>query len=442
MLVMNPYIPNDEKTRDLFYHDKCDKYDYLIAVTCGAISGMIDIFLVGAPGDSVLGNWSDKQVDNVVMSFARKTGWNPSDKNAHNVKSAIGYLEHGKNNGKAGDFQGFRVNYDQRHSADIDDLFTMSPRSHHFQSLAHSPDIIGLFFSILNQFTSTASFVSGGKLITVTTETFELHGGNLPAKLFCGFTNWLGHVMSDIAGASGSKGRGSGLAVPFYELFQFCNFGSFSTGDGKKTLAELATNCFEEGYDARFGLAMAIPVLLCELSIRLVWALKRHFYLKKPLKECIPTSFHDDLRMMLLFGHGTLCIMDGADAAIRSGGNWLTFFTRLNIVAWFRFVTLVLKEVCIRVGFTSPMQKQLEAYRKINASLTLYLQKLKQIDIELFKRETAAYNALLIRLDNAKDEEGLNAALLFSFQELGIKLPWKGDFNTFMQDKSSVLVFE
>ena len=31
----------------LIQNDKCDKYDYLLAVGCGAIGGMIDIFFVG-----------------------------------------------------------------------------------------------------------------------------------------------------------------------------------------------------------------------------------------------------------------------------------------------------------------------------------------------------------------------------------------------------------
>lgn len=30
----------------LIQNDKCDKYDYLLAVGCGAIGGMIDIFLL------------------------------------------------------------------------------------------------------------------------------------------------------------------------------------------------------------------------------------------------------------------------------------------------------------------------------------------------------------------------------------------------------------
>ena len=151
-------IENTLENKNLMqYEDKCDKYDYLIAVGCGAVGGLIDIFLVGTPKDSALCKWTDQQVDNAVMSFAKKMGWNPRSGQEHNVRSAIGFLEHGS---QASGFNGFRVNYDQAKSTDVNNLFKMSTKNHHMMSLAHSPDIIGLFFSILNQFTSTSSFIA------------------------------------------------------------------------------------------------------------------------------------------------------------------------------------------------------------------------------------------------------------------------------------------
>ena len=212
--------------------DKCDKYDYLTAVGCGAIGGMIDVFLVGSPKDSKLLKWTDTQVDKTVKEFAKISGWNPKDGQKDNVASAIGFLE-----------KKFKVNYDQRYNSDVNDLFDMNTRNHHLMSLAHSPDVIGLFFSILNQFTSTATFVADGKLITIATDTYELQGGNFISKIFCGIANWFGHIMSDIAGSSGSRGsagRGAGVALPFYELFQFCKFGKFSVGNDKQDLATIA----------------------------------------------------------------------------------------------------------------------------------------------------------------------------------------------------------
>lgn len=427
-------VPSESNKILITREDKCDKYDYLIAVACGAIGGLIDIFLVGAPGESVLGKWTDSQVDNAVKGFAKVCGWNPKEAQKGNVASAIGFLE-----------KKFKVNYDQRHTADVGNAFNMSTKNHHMLSLSHSPDIVGLFFSLINQFTNTSSFLANGQLITINTETFELQGGNFIAKLFCGIANWFGHIMSDIAGSSGSRGntgRGSGVAMPFYELFGFCKFGSFQVGKDRQDLATIATRAFQEGYDFRFGLAMAIPVLVTELSIKLIWALRRHFQYGKPLKECIPTMKHADLRMMLLFGDGTLCVMDGIDAAIRSGGNFLTFFMRLNLIAWFRFVTLVLKEVCIRTGIALPLQKQLDAFIRINEALNVYLRELEKIDIELFKQETEKYNKMLEALGSAETDKELNIILIDLYENTGLKKPWKGDFDEHMSDKNKCLVFE
>lgn len=224
-------IENTDENRSLLKEkNKCDKFDYLAAVACGAIGGLVDIFLVGTPGNSGIGRWTDGQVNNAVKGFAKMVGWSPQEAQVGNVNSAIGYLE-----------KRFKVNYDQRHTVDVGGAFQMSTKNHHMLSLSHSPDIVGLFFSLLNQFTSTSSFIANGQLIQIKTDTFELQGGNFIAKLFCGVANWFGHIMSDIAGSSGSTQRGSGVVMPFYELFGICKFGRFSVGKDKQDLATIAT---------------------------------------------------------------------------------------------------------------------------------------------------------------------------------------------------------
>ena len=326
--------------------DKCDKYDYLISVFCGATAGFIDVFFVGAPGVSKLGRLTDSTADTMVKKFAKMVGWSPKLGNENNVGSAIGFLE-----------RRFKVNYENVSTQSVGGQFQMSAKNHHYKSLAHSPDLIGLFFSILDQFTNSASFLSDGRLIRVDTSdcNFTLYGNNFISKLFCGSCNWIGHIMSDIAGSSGSRGKGSigrgaGLPIPFSELFLLCDFGKFQIGKDRQTLAVLMTRAFQEGYDARFGAAMAIPVLLEELMIRVFWMIKRHFYHKKDWRECIPTSEHADLRIMLLVGNATLCLIDGADAAIRSGGNALVFVLHMNLAAWARLLLLVFRELRIRFG--------------------------------------------------------------------------------------------
>jgi len=432
---------SDELQRLIRTQDNCDTYDYLAAIACGAIGGLVDIFLVGAPGEGVLGKWTEAQTDKAVMSFARKMGWNPRPSNIDNVNSAIGFLERGSE--KSG-FSGFKVNYDQRLTSDVGNVFKIAPKTHHMMSLAHSPDLIGLFFSILNQFTSTSSFIADGQLITIKTGTFELQGGNFLMRIMCGITNWFGHLMSDIAGSSGSHDRGTGIVMPFYELFGMCKFGSF--GSDKKDLAEVAMQAFSEsGYDFRFAIAQTIPVIITELSIRLIWSLRQYFQYGKALKDCIPTSQHANLRVMLLIGNGTLCLLDGTDAVIRSaanGGNILVLFTRLNLVAWCHLAILVIKEVCIRIGISDSLQNIIDAYRRINNALSDYLKKLEQIDIDFFKEETEKYNQLIQLLKDADSEIQLNEVLLQFYDVHDLVKPWQGDFNEHMSNKNGTLVFE
>lgn len=430
-------IKASEANRNLLqYDDKCDKYDYIAAVACGAIGGIIDIFWVGMPKEGILGKWTDQQVDKAVITFAKKIP-SSKEKNISNVQEAIKFLE-----------DEFKVNYDQ--SITVDELI-ISPKMHHMMSLGHSPDIVGLFFSILNQFTMTSSFIADGQLITIESDTFELKGGNFIMKIMCGIANWFGHLMSDIAGSSGNHNRGMGITMPFYEFFGFCNFGKFKVGEERKTLAEIAQMAFTYqedknspvmSYDFRFGMTQAIPIVVTELTIRLIWTLRRHFQYHKSFRECIPSSRNEDLRVMILIGNGTLCVMDGIDAGVKSGGNFLMFFMRMNLCAWVRFAVLALKEVCIRVNLTNDLQRQLDAYQKINELLTQYLEQLKQIDLTLYKEEVEKFERAVRIFTQVNSEEELNKLLLEKFEELGIKKPWNGNFDTHMSNKQGKLVFE
>lgn len=311
---------------------KCDKYDYMVAGTCGVIGGLIDILLVGLPGEGKLTHFADDAVDSAVEKFATISGWKGAAEGSDPTKSAIGFLE-----------RKFKVNYDHRHGGDVDGLFKMSTRNHHIKSLGHSPDLVGLFFSILDQFTSTAHFIADGKLVSVDTDHFELRGNNFVSKVFSGFVNWLGHLFSDVSGSSGASGRGSGIPIPFFSLLQFVDIGEF--GQHRQSFATVAVQVFEKGYDLRHGLAMAIPVLVTELLVRITWAVKQRCYHKKDWSACIPSANNPELRRMLLVGHGTLCLMDAGDAALRSGGDMIQFLLRSNLISWARFGTLAIREL-------------------------------------------------------------------------------------------------
>ena len=426
--------PSDHKPEAVSHKEwletKCDKYDYMIAASCGALAGLVDVLFVGGfdgkgiggnNSNSLLGKAADNTADNLVIKVAG-VYWNIDSKKGkpkkkpENLVQSISYLE-----------RTFKIGYDARYAKDLrvktDVLADMSPTNHHIMSLAHCPDPIGLVFSIIDQFTGKASFVNDGKIIRVVPKNTEgvipyLQGYNLPSKLFCGFINWLGHLISDLVGSSTRRktvakvipgtvpknGRGAGIPIPFYELFLFCDF---TGADGKK-VSDIMIDVFEQGYDARFGMAMAVPVLLEELFIRAIWVLRRKFGYKLPWSKCLPTKEHADLRIMLLVGNSTLCLVDGIDAGIRgiTQGNIVSFICHLNLIGWARLTMLVLQEMVLDDGI---IRKKLTLF--INDILNAATLEEKRLiiefkyQLELFEKEQDRLFKMFMEQIEAEYEE-------------------------------------
>ena len=337
--IVTEYQYNDiaQNVQDISF----DRYDAMFAGMSGLIAGIIDVFFVGIPQTGDLTKLADNVVDELIKKTAKLSGWNPKSGQEDNVASAIGYFE-----------RNFKVNYDHRSSTDVNGAFKMATINHHIKSLGHSPDPIGLFFSILDQFTNTASFISDGKLIRIDTSDSgtRLQGNNFISKLFSGFVNWFGHLLSDVAGSSGSRGnagRGSGIPIPLMNLFQFINVGEFQVGKHLNDFATVMVKVFQEGYDFRHGIAMAIPVLFNELMIRAFFVIRRRFQYKLAWNECFPTMKDKTFRWMLLISTGAMCLVDGVDAVIRGRGNAVLIFLRMNLIAWIRFIYLIFKELYI-----------------------------------------------------------------------------------------------
>lgn len=379
--------------------DKADRFDYLISIFSGSIAGLIDIFLVGKP-NSILDGWSDRQIDEFVMKFAGMNGWNPRPEQANNVASAIGFMERNALH---------KINYDQAKGADVNNLFKMTPKNHHIKSLGHSPDIVGLCFSVLDQFQGKSSFLDNGCLIRIDTATQELRGSNLIAKLFCGISNWAWHIVSDMAGSTGSRRdigkRGSGVPIPFFEMFLLCDSGKFQIAEDRQNFSILMTRVFQEGYDLRHGISMSVPVAFTELTIRLLWSVKCYFYHRYPLERCIPSDKYESFRVCLLVGTATLCAIDGLDAAIRSGGNCLLFVLRLNLIAWLRLLWLVFKELNIRFGMG--YQELYKEYSRIHQEVNAYLDRLRKIDFEFYQLETQDLSDISALLEGERWDESV-----------------------------------
>lgn len=308
----------------------CDPSDYALAAACGVLCGLVDVLFVKEPHEGLLGQKADELFDSLVTNLAKgKQG------SGNTVKSAIGFFE-----------RNAKVSYDQATTQSLktalsdgfsDTVEHLSMKNHHAKSLSHYPDVFGLIASICNQITNTSTFLDSDRgTITITKGTgngLELQGDSRLSKIYCGFINWIMHCISDVAGSSGSKGVGAGLPIPLTEFFQFCDFGRFENDKGQwQSFATVMTKVYEEGYDLRHGVATGVPVLLNDLLIHAVFTIKQHFYAGVPW-ERIKINY-DGLQRMKTVSVGSLCLVDLSEAAITSWGNWVVFFSHLNISAW------------------------------------------------------------------------------------------------------------
>ena len=324
---------------------ECDKVDYILASCSAAICGIIDIFLVAKPGQAQLQNITDKWFENRTKDFAKLCGWKHEN---NTIESAIRYLE-----------EKFKVPYDQTGMGISGALYIgLTPKNHHFKSLGHNPSLLGLFFSILDQFNNTSSFISNGELITHSpNNNFELQGKDIPSKIYCGFINWFGHIISDMSGSSSSLGRGMGIPSPLWswtnDIIAIKRSLKISVSDFDKNINELALEIYKKGYDARFQTVQIIPVFINELIVRFFYSTRRLIqYFKnntsnnssfsKVWENCEPFS-NPTVKRMLTVAHGTFCLIDTSDAIaqgfIQGGGyfNILEFIMRLNIPGIERF---------------------------------------------------------------------------------------------------------
>lgn len=372
----------------------CDKLDYILAASSGSLCGIIDIFLVGQPGESPLGNITDKWFSDRIMVFAKLC--HPDKKNFDTLESALRFLE-----------KKFKVPYDQTGLGDAGRvIFDMNAKNHHFKSLAHNPSLLGLFFSILDQFANTSHFVTDGQLISLqqADEQWQLQGGNIPSKLFCGFVNWFGHIISDVSGSQSSAragNRGMGIPSPLWiwtnDIIAIKSKLGLTVTDTDKAINELALNIFEQGYDIRFQTIQTIPVFLNELLVRLIYAVRRMFryFMEIPKKDqsfklmwkkCEPFS-NPTVKRMLTVAHGTFCLIDAGDALgrafVNGGGifNAVEFVLRLNIIGVGRFTISLYGETKRTFTYICTKQKADFAIKEIPI-IENYLEGLKILSVE------------------------------------------------------------
>ena len=328
---------------------QCDRIDYVLASCSGILCGIIDIFLVGKPKDSILCSINDKWTKERIVDFSRINGY---EGDINDTSSAIRFLE-----------KKYKIPYDQTTGGEIfKDYINLTPQNHHFKSLGHNPTMLGLFFSIINQFDNTSSFVSNGELITLSNNDsiYELHGSNVVSKIYIGIVNWIGHLLSDTSGSSSSVGRGMGIPSPIYswanDVIVIKNKMGISVSEFDKYYNEQALKIFLEGFDSRFQTVQFIPVIINEMIVRLIYSIRRLTkYIHNTDKDnrsykdiwnyCNPFK-NATVNRMLTIAHGTFCLVDIGEAVLGGlkEGSYVNVIIRVNVIGISRFTISLFKE--------------------------------------------------------------------------------------------------
>lgn len=319
---------------------KLDSDDYLFAASAGLIAGFVDTIFVGTIGKGKDAKGLQKAVDKGTEKLVKKYALhekiaklNKQKKNANSkdaikeinseikklkekeisLKSSISYLE-----------KQHPVGYDSSHSKYIEEMTGMSADNHHLLSIAHEPSLLGLIVGIRDQLTDTSTFMTKeGKIINIVSQNKNKElTGNIFEQIIQATDNWFGHIMSDISGSKGSKGRGSGLPVPGWSSLQKLQFGNVKLKTNKPdtyTFAQVSEWMFKNGYDVRAFTAELIPVLIYETLIRLYWIYKQHLYFGKSIKDSFPIANNRELARLLLIGGSTFSSIDVTHGVIKSG---------------------------------------------------------------------------------------------------------------------------
>lgn len=373
-----------EKSKDVFLADyqeaiaevdqltnHADGIDYTIAVACGILTGAIDSVFVGELSLDRASNIGTDKVEKFVIKMAKMQGYKGDD-----LIGAVRYLE-----------KKFPVVADKVYNDFGGGL------QHHLRDFSHHPTLVGLFFSMLTQFTKKVygTDVTGAfKVVEVSQKDYTLIGKTIPEKITFGLINWFFHMLSDVAGSSSSiaDGKaGTGLpgpigsllkelsALPIFRKKNEKGYKKFSVWVSKLFNGTLLGKRNEKGdlvsplqFDLRMEVGLtyefrrqAVPVLINECMVRGFYFIRR-FCIE--LQNCNIESF-DDLNMinwantapfknrtivrMMTIASGTFTTIDMADAAIRtaiqSGGKWVQFILRVNFVGVGRFAIACSSEV-------------------------------------------------------------------------------------------------
>lgn len=360
--------PTSENLREVVEVDwtdnvkKADRTDYLLAITSGAIAGLMDSFFAGKFSLEHANKWGSDEINKFVKIVARRNGYE-GDK----LSGAIAFME-----------RKYAIAADSK-TADFG-----GGLQHHLRDFSHHFSLCGLMCSIFTQFSSKVIGTdTNGKLLIVDVADKTLIGENFAEKVLFGIVHWFFHMVSDMAGSKSTAGKGTGIPGPILSLIKEVSvlpcFRDRKIGEEEihvwvsklfngTLLAKRDKNGkiiepvkfdlrSEIGILQEFG-RQSVPVLINECMVRGMYFLRR---LNIAINEADINSVKDlgniDISELLPFNNriikrmvtvssGTFLAVDSIDAAIKSAiknkginpKTFVDFAVNINYVGIGRFV--------------------------------------------------------------------------------------------------------
>ena len=81
-------------------------------------------------------------------------------------------------------------------------------------------------------------------------------------------------------------------------------------------------------------------------------------------------------------------------------------------------------------------------YKEVADAFERLAARLEGLDIVRFSADAESYQKITDAIVQAESEQEMNEILLSAYKDLDIRIPWTGDFNDFMGNRSNKLEFE
>lgn len=286
-----------------------------ITMTCiaGGVAVLVDFLIVKIPKTSqiVRNGKTITQEGSPMTAVLRKIGFKSNGK----TSKWVGTLE-----------KFFKVNYD---TSTIKGEKGFNPSSHRIYSLAHDPSPSGLLWALKDAICGTMTYIDkDGVLKSIPTKNVSAW------KVLAMPIIWIGHIISDIF-------TKAGVPLPGACFLRTLQLGSF--GAKKRTISEVVSYMYYEGYDLRHLVTMLSTNACIEIILRIYHILTREhveqFMRPTAIIEAQQSMIKHRLEKMRLGAYAIAC---GGNVAKLAIYQWNP--NALNLTVWLEFLRTAISE--------------------------------------------------------------------------------------------------